>query len=63
MENPASQQYQSPSEALKKKKYVVEVSTPLEPCNYFLNFIYLFYPNRNAGQNSRKDGAIKSLVL
>lgn len=42
---------------------MVEVSTPLEPCNYFLNFIYLFCPNGNAGQSSRKDGAIKSLVL
>lgn len=63
MENPASQQYQSPSEAKEKKKHVVEVSTPLEPCNYFLNFIYLFCPNGNAGQSSRKDGAIKSLVL
>ena len=36
---------------------------PLFICvQLLLNFIYLFCPNGNAGQSSRKDGAIKSLV-
>ena len=62
MENPASQQYQSPSEAKEKKKACGRGFHSTGALQLLFKF-YLFCPNGNAGQSSRKDGAIKSLVL